>query len=264
MDCSGALTSNDCALILAKVLNSSFVTPADEKNSTTTSITTVSESTTESTTSTTESTTEETTESTTSSIIKYTNDDGTYSFNTVTGNISYFDTSADRGSLDLTIPTEINGIAVSSIGYRAFSYCNALRTLTIPGGIKTIGGYAFEGCKYLESVVIEEGVEQAGNSCFANCSLYSAVIPSTLKKLPNGMFQSCPLTELEIPEGVEEIGSGVFPTVSQLKKVVIPKSVTTISSSSGLWAKYVTVYCYEGSYAETYAIENSIPYEIIQ
>ena len=268
MDCSGSLTSNDCSLILAKVLDSNYITPADEINSNTTEITT-----------------ETTTETTTSSIIDYTNDCGVFSFDTATGAIKSFAT--DKSSIDLTIPAEINGISVVKIDASVFQNCPALKTLYIPGSVKVIDKYAFYGCINLEDVVIKNGVEQIGTEAFKSCdnlkrvviedgvtkigsnaffsclNLENVQLPSTVNTLPSKCFGCCyVLQEIEIPEGIEIISSNCFLYCDGLTKITIPKSVTTITGKLG--ADNATIYCYEGSYAETYALENNIPYKLIQ
>ena len=66
----------------------------------------------------------------------------------------------------IEIPKEINGIAVTSIGYRAFEGCSGLTSIEIPAGVTEIGEYAFEWCRGLTSIEIPAGVTSIGGVHF--------------------------------------------------------------------------------------------------
>ncbi len=152
------------------------------------------------------------------------------------------------GSLDgLTSVTIPEG--VTTIGNSAFYWCGGLTSITIPEGVTTIGNFAFYGCRGLTSITIPEGV-------------------TTIKK---GTFEYCSgLTSVIIPEGVTEIEASAFRDCSKLTNVIIPKGVTEIGEAafgkdyfSAAIIDNLTIYCYADSYAETYAKENNIPYQLL-
>ena len=75
----------------------------------------------------------------------------------------------------LTIPATIEGKTVTSIGERAFYYCEGLTTITIPDSVTSIGKYAFSQCRSLTSVTIGAGVTSIGNGALYGCKSLDVV-----------------------------------------------------------------------------------------
>ena len=59
---------------------------------------------------------------------------------------------------------------------------------------------------------------------------------------------------------VQSIGSDAFRECPKLKEIFIPESVTEIDPYAFYMSENVTIYTPAGSYAESFAIENNIPY----
>ncbi len=55
----------------------------------------------------------------------------------------------------VTIPAQIVGLPVSSIGNYAFQYCTGLTSVTIPSSVTSIGDYAFNSCTEMKSAVFQ-------------------------------------------------------------------------------------------------------------
>ena len=68
------------------------------------------------------------------------------------------------------------------------------------------------------------------------------------------------LEKIILPESVTSIGQNAFAFCTNLLEVTIPGSVTSIDSSAFFECPNVKIKAPAGSYAETYAKENNIPF----
>ena len=155
-----------------------------------------------------------------------------------------------------SIYTVVIETGVTTIGSRAFSFCENLTSITIPNSVITIGMIAFVRALSLISIIIPNSVTTIGEFAFEACNLNSIIIPNSvttigawafstcqslssvtlsnnIKKIEVGTFHYCPsLTSITIPDGVTTIGEQAFSWCMSLTSVTIPNSVTTI----GKWA----------------------------
>ncbi len=91
------------------------------------------------------------------------------------GSIYTYSTNAD-GSANIvhytgppwvvTIPTNINGLTVTTIGEDAFFDCWQPDSVTIPDSVTSIGELAFDDCFGLTSVTIPNSVTSIGSEAF--------------------------------------------------------------------------------------------------
>lgn len=88
---------------------------------------------------------------------KYTEQNGKVTITAYTGS-----------SIDVNIPSKINGMPVVAIGDEAFRGMQ-IRNVTIPSGVKEIGWFAFSGCTVLESVTLPSSVTSIGYGAFDYC-----------------------------------------------------------------------------------------------
>ena len=135
---------------------------------------------------------------------------------------------------DITIPSQIDGYTVTSIGDRAFEDCTSLTSITIPDSVTTIGGLAFESCIRLTSITIPDSVTIIGEFAFSDCtSLTNITIPDSVTTIGEKAFSSCEsLTNITIPDSVTTIGYCAFYSCTSLTSITIGNGVTTIGSSA--------------------------------
>ena len=192
---------------------------------------------------------------------------------TADGNYTYEDnddggvtiTKYQGSDADVVIPDTIDGKKVTSIGDEAFKYCESLTSVTIPDSVTSIGNEAFAGCTSLTTVTIPDSVTDIGSYAFYGCtSLTSVTIPDSVTSIGEGAFYECTsLTSVTIPDSVTSIGDRAFGDCTSLTSVIIPDSVTSIGNRAFYGCTGLTIQGKSGSYAETYANENNIPFEAI-
>ena len=151
--------------------------------------------------------------------------------------------------LSVTIPAEIDGVAVTSIGQNAFNrkkvvavdFSKAINLEKIDNQafmyspvasvdlsetkVTTIGKFAFSQCTALREVILPSNLTELASSVFTDCKHVESI---RLKSSPEGVV-------FELPEGLTTIGYQCFkncfaPDVNA--KVVIPASVETIEKEA--------------------------------
>ena len=140
---------------------------------------------------------------------------------------------------EIVIPETIDEIAVTSIGYRAFSNCTLLTSVTIDNGVQSIGSAAFSGCSSLTSVVIPDSVTSIGNSAFDGCtSLTSVTIGNGVKSIGEGAFNGCTSLSYNVEDNLIYMGNQSNPylyligvTSSSIKTAIINENCIVIGDS---------------------------------
>lgn len=133
-------------------------------------------------------------------------------------------------SLDENANDEDNVRKIIGIGDRAFYYCTAMTSVTIPGTIETIGDFAFAGCTGLTQITLPNSVVSIGEGAFHGCDqLTSITLSNTLTKIDNFAFYGCKgITSIQLPATLTEIGSAAFFGCQGLTALDIPAATTII------------------------------------
>ena len=91
----------------------------------------------------------------------------------------------------------------TEINRSAFSECEELTEIDIPGSVKNIGNFAFFACSKLEKIIINNGVEMIGRYAFNRCWKLNTIqnsIPSSVKSIGDRAFDSCEKLETKISD----------------------------------------------------------------
>ena len=171
----------------------------------------------------------------------------------------------DDSSINLDIPSVILGDTVVAINTRALADDAYIRTAFLPDTIQTIGDFAFNNAINLTTINIPLNVTTLGTGVFQDCSKLSNVtLSSGLQSIGIQTFYRCiGLEKIELPSTVTSIGDLAFARCTSLNYVKIPREITSISANAFKNSPNVVIYGYKGSYAQQYATENSIAFELL-
>lgn len=146
----------------------------------------------------------------------------------------------------VTIPTQLGGKTVSSLGEDSLSSISFMKHVVIPDSVTTIKDHAFS-FNGLEDITIPDSVVYIGANPFFGCSdlteiivsrdhPYLATIDGVLFSKPDKRLVCYPggyrNSSYEIPQGIKIIGSGALYYCEELTKIVIPDSVVTIEEQA--------------------------------
>jgi len=131
----------------------------------------------------------------------------------------------EAGGINLTIPEEIEGVPVRTIGIHAFREKN-LTGVVIPGSVILIEYYAF-GNNRLSNIVIPDSVTSIGIAAFKINELTGVLISNRVISIERDTFRNNKLTEIIIPLSVSSIDGSAFSN-NQLTRVLLPDRVTYV------------------------------------
>ena len=199
-------------------------------------------------------------------------DSVTWELNPATGTLTVSGTGAmtdynwNSPFSDLDFSRLVIADGVTSIGAYAFEDCTALSDVSIADSVTSIGERAFFNCRALSAVSIPESVTSLGVGAFQTCTgLTSVRLLGGITGIPESAFRQChSLVSVTVPEGVTGIENRAFQECLSLSAVILPESVTEMGEDLFYSSNNVTVYGAKGSYAETYANENSIPFDTMK
>lgn len=191
----------------------------------------------------------------------------------------------DRAFFNSRVQSVTVPAGVVSIGESAFESCSSLSSISLPAGLTEIKDLAFRECGKLEAVTLPEGLAHIGEEALAHCPLLSSIaFPSTLTSIGDYAFtDSAALASASLPDSVASLGVGVFSSCPLLESVTLPQNLTvlpkeTFQGCASLEAitlsahvaeigenafqgcQNLKIYGEEGSYAQTYAQSQNIPF----
>lgn len=145
-----------------------------------------------------------------------------------------------RFSGDIAVPD-----GVTSIGGRAFFYCENLTSVNIPASVASIGIRAFEHCINLTSVNIPNGVPAIKDATFRGCTnLTSIVIPSSVESLSASSFSQCShlttviFNRITPPTMIINQWNSVFDGTHADLKIYVPDASVDAYKTATNWVAY--------------------------
>ena len=153
---------------------------------------------------------------------------------------------------ELKIPDGIREIEDITFDHNEF-----LKKVELPDSLRRIGTQAFFGCRQLETINLPPKLGIIDTEVFCYCDLRGVEIPENILIIPQNCFNNCKnlktvsfkskhgvvcvdmgafsgtaIEEMIFPDGLEDIDDFTFLQCKQLKKVVLPKSLTFVGEEA--------------------------------
>ena len=188
------------------------------------------------------------------------------------GNVAYEYKGTMPSNTNISLVNGTSGIAGS-----AFSGKTTLTGITLPEGLVTIGPQAFYGCSGLTTINIPRTVSIIGRQVFEGCTNLATITctgNSIFEAVDNVLFNQrrdilihYPARrvgiEYRISLNIKTISAGAFVSCANLQRLYIPASVLSIENGAIRNNSRLTIYCFGGSAAHKYAVDNGIPFILI-
>lgn len=192
--------------------------------------------------------------------------DYTYSVSNGAATITKYTGSARN----LYVPSTLGGYPVKRINDQVFRGCN-FETAVLPNQLETIRAFAFQNCVRLTSVTLPESLTAMYGCVFSGCTkLKSLTVPQYVTQMHSywNATDHSSLEESSIETVVFEGSRDSIPycacaNVPGLTTVVIPASVQKFGTNAFYKSTAVTIHGYANTPAQTYAENNTIPFETL-
>ena len=128
----------------------------------------------------------------------------------------------------LTIPK-----SVFKIGCHQFSLFSTLKSVHIPGHVKTIENCAFEHCNQLREITIDYGVEEIHDDAFSKCGMLENIyIPDSVGYIGNAFCDCTNLKKIRLPNKLSRVDSLSFYSCVSLKNIELPNYTIEIGEKA--------------------------------
>ena len=157
----------------------------------------------------------------------------------------------------------LESITTSSndLNYMCFSNCGSLKNITLKNGVRNIYDSVFEECDSIENIVLPDSLKRITDRAFYSCDELKYIsFGAGIKEIPPYCFYECrKLNSVILPLQITKISEFAFGNCTGLTDMVINRNVTSIADNFAYYKK-LTIHGVVGTYAETFANNNSIPF----
>lgn len=119
-----------------------------------------------------------------------------------------------------------------TVGAHAFDGCMNLKSVILPGTLRSIEDYAFYSCWNLSDVEFADGsvIDIIGSSAFRSCRNLETISLSLVKEIGDDAFASCTaLTEVTFRQGLRVIGNYAF-SETNISDLQLPDSTRSVGN----------------------------------
>lgn len=166
----------------------------------------------------------------------------------------------------IIIPSEHNGLPVTKIKDKAFSYNNKIKSLVIANSITEVGTNVLKGCNNLEELItpyIYNGY--IGYLFGADSSSYNnSFLPKTLKSVTikleeniyKNAFTNCTnITKIVLEENIKKIEDNAFYNCEQLLEIILPSGLNQIGDKAFYHCINLKNIYFNGSYSNWFNVQ---------
>ena len=164
-----------------------------------------------------------------------------------------------------TIKSVVIPEGITTIERRAFASSD-IREVILPKTLREMGDTAFSRCEQLRKVEYNIGIEKVEEFTFSNCKFLTEVyLSESIVTIERSAFSQCrALEEIKLPQSLRRIEERAFSRCESLRRIEIGENTTDIADNAFERCDNLTIYGKAGSYAESYAKEQNIPFEILE
>ena len=118
---------------------------------------------------------------------------------------------------------------ITSVGIKAFYYCERLESVSLPRGIETVGELSLAYTPSLRSVTFASGPRVFKDAVFDRSGIRELIIPEGTERIEGHLFIDNPsITTVVFPNSMIDMGTAVFRDCPALRTVVLPNNLSKL------------------------------------
>ena len=118
---------------------------------------------------------------------------------------------------------------ITSVGEKAFYYCEGIESVSLPRGIETVGELSLAYTPSLRSITFAEGPRVFKDAVFDMSGIRELIIPEGTERIEGHLFIDNPsITTVVFPNSMIDMGDTVFRDCPALRTVVLPNNLSQL------------------------------------
>ncbi|MBQ5347698.1 MAG: leucine-rich repeat protein [Ruminococcus sp.] len=168
-------------------------------------------------------------------------------------------------SKNIIAPRIVNDKMVVTLGSYCFYNNKTVKKVSTSSPLWTVDEYAFLKCTSLEEFECNFALKKINIGAFMGASSLKKINleDSAVETISPHAFTDSGIVSIKLPDTCVEIMHDGFSQCQNLEEIFIPDSVTEIGDNAFAYCDNLKIYCNTNSAAHVYAINNNIPYRLL-